>query len=296
MATVYNMPAGEIAELLKSSDESITEDSVKEAIESAKTEDGMKTFLEKDKARVSSLKKAGFDDGHKKASKEALTALEKEAKEKFGIADDLKGLELIEAIHSLNREAPKKGEVTDDDVKKSKLFIDLQESFKKGVEEKENEWKSKFEQRESEYKRKEVFSTVKDKGLTIFESLNPVLSENADIAANQKNLIVNALDGYDYQFQDERIVVLDKEGKIIEDAHGNRVEFSDLVKTVGSKFFDFKVGPEKKFPNNKDEKKPLTFTVPKSSDEFVKLINNPDLSYEDRKAIIDQTPDEIKRG
>ena len=60
------------------------------------------------------------------------------------------------------------------------------------------------------------------------------------VADNQVKFFVNTLKDFKFDVQDERIVVMDKDGKVLEDGHGNSRSFEDIVKETASGLFEFR--------------------------------------------------------
>ena len=94
--------------------------------------------------------------------------------------------------------------------------------------------------KEDGYKAEQTFSNVSQKALQIFNGLNPILPQNKTVADNQVKFFVNTLKDFKFDVQDERIVVMDKDGKVLEDGHGNSRSFEDIVKEQASGLFEFK--------------------------------------------------------
>lgn len=202
-------------------------------------------ILALDANRVTKFKTAqteAFDNGHKKGKGETLSVREKELRTKYEIDDEtLTGDSLIETIVSKKAGASgtgAKGKLTDDEIKAHPLYVALQEQAKKDVTAKEKEWQEKYDGYESKIQREGRLSKAKAEAEKLLTTLNPVLPKNADVAANLKNLFASQLEGYDYDFQDG-VIVVTKDGKVVEDKHGKRVGFDEIVKDISSKFFEF---------------------------------------------------------
>lgn len=216
-------------------------------------------ILEIDRSRVAAFKDKetkAFDNGHKKGKGETLTEREKELRSKFEIDDDtLTGDNLIEQI-VLKKSGSGSGgktKLTDDEIKAHPLYIALQEQAKKDVKAKETEWETKYNAYESNIARNERLGKAKAQAETILNGMNPILPKNADVASNLKNLFGSQLEDYDYDFQ-EGVIVVKKDGKVVEDAHGKRVNFEDIVKNISGKFFEFAESTERGNAGNDNRK------------------------------------------
>ena len=104
-------------------------------METELSEDQQKEILQKlldeDAKRVEAIKKSvdtkpAFQDGFKKAKSEVFKDSEKDLKEKFGLESDKMGLELVEELVSKKSEGGQGGDLTEDAIKRSKVFQDME--------------------------------------------------------------------------------------------------------------------------------------------------------------------------
>src|SRR5690606_38201877 len=223
LTTVYKLSDEQVAALVQKADG-----------EDFDAQSELATILEQDKSRVSTLKTDAFNDGHKKGKSESLKDLEKQIRADFSIEDEnLKGIDLIKAVHALDREAGKNG-LTDDDVKKHPLFIQLQKKLDDTSKDVETRVSEALKEAETKFNKERVMTSVKAKALEVFEGLNPVLSEDKERASNQKNVLLQAIEQYDYDTAEDGSFIVKKDGKALADDHGNLVDFNQLVKTTAS--------------------------------------------------------------
>lgn len=291
LGTAFNLPADEVAELLNKTDEEIDSNEV------------LKTLREKDKERVSTLRKTGFDDGFKKAEKKIKTEVEAKLKTKFEIDSEKEGDDLLDEIFEAAKPkaAGKPKDLTDDDVKRHPAYVSMENQFKKQVEDQKKTFEEQISTKEKEYQKKEVFTSVGKKALEIFEGLNPILSSDATKAANQKSDLLNKFSGFEFEMVEGKVII-SKEGKVLEDEHGHKVDFEKFVKSTAEKFFDFKAAEDRSPADaGKDDKnKPPTKTaftgaMPKTKEEYVTAISDPKVPLADRIAIRDAAPPEFKQ-
>lgn len=251
-------------------------------------------ILALDANRVTKFKSAqteAFDNGHKKGKGETLSVREKELRTKYEIDDEtLTGDSLIETIVSKKAGASgtgSKGKLTDDEIKAHPLYVALQEQAKKDVTAKEKEWQEKYDGYESKIQKEGRLSKAKAEAEKLLTTLNPVLPKNADVAANLKNLFASQLEGYDYDFQDG-VIVVTKDGKVVEDKHGKRVGFDEIVKDISSKFFEFAESTPRENAGN--ENKQGNEGAPGTGKKFANLtelnayIDDPAVKAEDKTA------------
>ena len=288
LSKAYNQDTGKIAELLKNGEE-LSEQEQTEILNK---------ILELDTQRVENIKKSVstkefIEQGYNKAKGEVLTKFEKDLKEKFGIESDKTGQDLIEFIVSEKAEKGGSGELTEDNIKKSKFYQDLESNSKKAL----NDLKADFEKQINEinegHQYEKTFSEVSAKAMTIFNGLNPILPQNKAVADNQVGNFVNTLKNFKFDQQGDRIVVMDSEGKVVQDAHGNSRSFEDIIKEQASSLFEFKAnngGQGSGNGNGGQEGGQGTGgrAIPKTFEEVEKLMSDTSISIEERSNIMNE--------
>ena len=286
LSKAYNYDNGKIAELFKDGETELSEQQQTEILNK---------ILEIDAQRVENIKKSvdkkdAFQDGFKKAKSEVLTDFEKGLKEKFGIESDKTGLELVEELVSKKSEGGQ-GDLTEDVIKRSKVFQDMESNLKKQITTVKTEYETKINEIQDGYKAEQTFSNVSQKALQIFNGLNPILPQNKTVADNQVKFFVNTLKDFKFDVQDERIVVMDKDGKVIEDGHGNSRSFEDIVKETASGLFEFKANNGGSGSGNGGQGQggsgsSYAGNVPKTFEELEKVMGDNSISIEDRSNIM----------
>lgn len=248
LGTLFKMPEVEVAELLKKSDGSEEFDEDK----------ALQLIIDKDKTRIQALtdgSKGKFDDGYKKGQKESMEKLEKALRTKYGIEEELQGEELVEAILTskmveVQKQSGKK-DLTEDEIKKLPVFLNLEKSLRKAVDDAKAEGETAVNKLKEEFTQKEVFGSIKNKAIAHFKSKNPVLSEDATKADNQINFgLLSHLEGYKYQDNNGQMVILKPDGSRLEDGHGHPMTLESLVDDITSKTFDFKAAESRKNAGN----------------------------------------------
>ena len=288
LSKAYNYDNGKIAELFKDGETELSEEQQTEILNK---------ILEIDAQRVENIKKSvdkkdAFQDGFKKAKSEVLTDFEKGLKEKFGIESDKTGLELVEEVVSKKSEGGQSGDITEDAIKRSKVFQDMESNLKKQITTVKNEYETKINEIQDGYKAEQTFSNVSQKALQIFNGLNPILPQNKTVADNQVKFFVNTLKDFKFDVQDERIVVMDKDGKVLEDGHGNSRSFEDIVKETASGLFEFKANNGGSGSGNGGQQgqggsgSSYAGSVPKTFEELEKVMSDTSISIEDRSNIM----------
>ena len=287
LSKAYNFDNGKIAELFKDGETELSEDQQKEILQK---------LLDEDAKRVEAIKKSvdikpAFQDGFKKAKSEVLTDFEKGLKEKFGIESDKTGLELVDEVVSKKSEGGQGSDVTEDAIKRSKVFQDMESNLKKQVTTVKTEYETKINEIQDGYKAEKTFSNVSQKALQIFNGLNPILPQNKTVADNQVKFFVNTLKDFKFDVQDERIVVMDKDGKVLEDGHGNSRSFEDIVKETASGLFEFKANNGGSGSGNGGQGQggsgsSYAGNIPKTFEELEKVMGDNSISIEDRSNIM----------
>ena len=302
LGKLFKMSSEEIAEILKKSDgtEGIDEEKV------------LKIILDKDKDRIAKIKGEGpkWDDAMKKATREVWSKVEKELKEKFDIESDLQGDELIDFVANDSKEklgkaaeageGKKPAEMTEDEIKKTPVYIKAEKAFKKSLEEKDADKDKSLKELQDSFTQKENFSKVRNAALSKFRKIeNVILPSDAEKAQKMiDRLLLDQLAPYDYQIDDNgKFLILykdgDKKGKRVEDAHGNAMEFDDLIEGITKSNFELKVSTDRKSPGNgKDKnndaggdetkKKKYTGKAPGSKQDYLALLTSNDLSSEQK--------------
>lgn len=286
LSKAYNFDNGKIAELFKDGETELSEQQQTEILNK---------ILEIDAQRVENIKKSvdkkdAFQDGFKKAKSEVLTDFEKGLKEKFGVESDKTGLELVEELVSKKSEGGQ-GDLTEDVIKRSKVFQDMESNLKKQIATVKTEYETKINEIQDGYKAEQTFSNVSQKALQIFNGLNPILPQNKTVADNQVKFFVNSLKDFKFDVQDERIVVMDKDGKVLEDGHGNSRSFEDIVKETASGLFEFKANNGGSGSGNGGQGQggsgsSYAGSVPKTFEELEKVMSDTSISIEDRSNIM----------
>lgn len=253
-------------------------------------DNALQTILEKDADRVKSIKPDTtdiFNDAHKKAKAEVMKNLEKEFAEKTSFKSDKKGIELFLAYAEEQRK--KAGDtITEDEIKKHPTYISAVDKLTQEKEEAVAAKEKEFNDFKQEQSKRETFSSVSSKALEVFNSLKPMLSKDAAKAKNQMEDFVAKLKSYDYEIQGDKVVVL-KDGKVVEDAHGHRISFENIVKETAHKYYDFyEIEQRQSSGNGKQEQNGQAakkIEVPTNEKEYAAVISDPTIDVKERRAI-----------
>jgi len=233
--------------------------------------DAIDTLIQKDTERVKRIKesvdtKTIFDNGYKKAQSETLSNFEKDFREKTGYTGDGKGLELIQAWG----DTLKKSKI--EDVKLHPDYLTLEKAKAAEIENLKSEYEGKITEITSNIERDKRLNAIKSDVGKMLLTFSPVLSENPVIARNrQKDFEQKFLD-FDYQLDDSGEHIILKDGKRMEDLHGNPVKFSAFVKEQASLYYEFKEGGKGSGAGNGGSGGQNVVT-PKTEEEYHKAIS-----------------------
>jgi len=256
--------------------------------------DALESLLTKDSNRIGKFKEERqtyYDNGYKKAQKESLSKLEDQIKETFEISSDAKGLELIQEI--VNTKVSSTSNFDEEKVKVHPLYTKTVNELTKKIKETEGVWQQKFDAREKDLAKQNTFQDIKNKAKTLLENLKPILPSDSTKAEKQLSFFFNELNGYEFENQDGTIIIM-KEGKLLEDKHGNRINFDAFIKDNAASIWDFQQGTAKSGTGNgKDGKTKdavqgtdTNIKAPKDKAEFSRMIAEAK-TPEERVAIAD---------
>lgn len=213
--------------------------------------------------------------------KEGAEKIEKSIKEKYGESDFI-GVELVESIVVKQvADATKEGSK---DISKHPKYVELEASVDKKLKDRDKEWEKKVSDRETEFNKEKLFEKIKDKSLVSLETRKPILPSDPRKAQVWKETYLNELKTGNYQeSEDGTIIVLDKEGNVMKDSHGNTITFDEFEKGVSDKYFEYPVAEPRNGTGNKIPIIPVQNGDPKTKAEALEKLKNPKITPEDRK-------------
>lgn len=235
LSTAYNMDKDGIKKLIFNDKDELQDDALAK-------------LLELDKSRVKKFNedKTKFgDEKYSHAKREVLEEFEKSLKTKFNVTSDKKGLELIEDLIATKTKVGPEG-LTEDTVKKSKWYLDLETAKKTELDAKEAEFKSKLEEKDKEERVKSLHATIRQEAEKYLDDKAPIFGTNEAVnKGRRERYIKELLEAYGYEEQElaggrKRIVPVNKaDGKRLEDAHGNAIGIEKIIDQVASLHFEF---------------------------------------------------------
>jgi len=237
-------------------------------------DDALKLVLDADVSRVDKIRKAVKPDPerlkneYKRGAKETMEGFENDVRDYFKADIDAKGLDLIKAIH--NEATKSKKSLTDDDVKKHPLYLELE---KNRIPKEEYETlKTEFDDFKSNQAKNERLSIIKKDVMSHFNTLNAIQSKNPQVATTRLNDFLSKFENYDYEVAEDGNHLIMKNGSRLEDEHGNPVKFKDFVGSTASLNYDFAESDNKGNAGNKNSNDDggAHIEVPKSEAEYLK--------------------------
>lgn len=215
--------------------------------------------------------------------KEGASKVERELKEKYEVESDLIGVELVDSIVAKQVEAAVKS--GNKDISKHPEYIKLQADITKQLKAKDKEWQDKLEIREREFNKEKLFEKIKDRALVNLRKRNPILPSDPAKAKVWEDTYISELRSNNYQEGEDGIpIVLDKEGNVLKDKHGNTVTFDEFEKNVSDKYFEYPAAQQRSSAGNKPvDKTNQAPGEPKTKAEALEKLKDPKITPEDRK-------------
>lgn len=203
-------------------------------------DDAFENLLTIDSSKVKKLKGDGqlmFDKGYQKAEAEVKSRVEKAFKEKTGFNDDADSFEeLLDKYIEQQTKNPKKSALTDDDVKKHPAYLALEKERVPKAE--YDKVKAEFDDYKAGVSRNEKMNSIKSKVLNKFNTFQIEQIENPTVKAKRTDLFLKEFDAYDYEMDGDNVIII-KDGKRLEDDHGNLVQFDKFIENTAQEHFVF---------------------------------------------------------
>jgi len=248
--------------------------------------DALKTLLDKSAVRVAAFKEAetkAYDKGVSKTKAETLSKFESDLKEKYGINSDKQGIDLIEEVVTAKIKS-QGGELDDEKIKKSPVFLSTVERLTKEKDDAVKAEAQKLNELQTKIQKESTFKTIAEQANDVLKGLNPILPEGKTPEGKLKaeiqisKFLKELGDDFGFEIIDGKTVVT-KDGKVLEDVHGNRIDFKEIVKSRASELWDFKQGEQRQGTGNNNNagtaagaNKGYSGPAPKDSAEYSRMI------------------------
>ena len=214
--------------------------------------------------------------------KEGAEKVERAIKEKYAVESDLIGVELVDSIVATHIEQASTASTKD--ISKHPEFIKLESNITKQLKDRDKEWEDKLTAREAEFNKEAVFSRVSKKALLSLESRKPILPTDPNKAQVWKDTYLNELKGVNYQEADDGTpIVLDKDGNVMKDSHGNTVTFDEFEKSISDKYFEYPTAQQRSSSGNQTAAQSTAVGEPRTKAEALAKLKEENITPEDRK-------------
>ena len=242
-----------------------------------------------------------------KIVKEERVKFENEIKEKFGFKSEKMGVDLVTAL--LDSKVKKAGEITDDDAKKTTAYIALESKYNTLESSIDDKVKAATAEIETKYRSEQEQAEAVNEAVTMFEGLNPVLSQDATIKGNQIGIFKDKVRTIKTEVKilpdgKKLRIVLNADGSRKEDAHANPITYEQEIKTLASSMFDLQAAAPKGSGGSPNEKgktngengqggKKYTGAIPKTREELGNILTKIRADVTDAKERVEQTKEVV---
>lgn len=179
--------------------------------------------------------------------KEALEKLEQGLRDKFGSKSDKQGLELIEEI--VQAKQPKGEALSEDAIKKHPLYLNLEQQYTASKTEFDKTLETRLKEQAAGFDRERTISKVRSEASAFLDTLNPVLPKDPVKANNLRSIYLDRIASFNYQVEDDNgkasFLLLDKEGKRLEDPHGHPMKVHEKWKEEALSMFETHASEER---------------------------------------------------
>lgn len=214
--------------------------------------------------------------------KEGAEKVEKAIKEKYAVESDLIGVELVESI--VAKQTEEASTASTKDISKNPEYIKLESSISKQLKDRDKEWEEKLAKREAEFNKEAIFGRVSKRALTNLEARKPILPSDPAKAQVWRDTYLNELKAANYQEADDGTpIVLDKEGNVMKDTHGNTVTFTEFEKNISDKYFEYPTAQQRSSSGNQSAASTGTGGEPRTKAEALAKLKDENITPEDRK-------------
>lgn len=196
---------------------------------------GFKAKLSVTDEEIGKKAAVAFNAKEQELRKNILTKMEDELAGELGIESGLRGDAFRAALKAkLTAHKQGKGDMTKEDVEKSKTYLDALEGWKNSTAAEVQKVQKAFDEFKAQVQTEKVHAEVLRRAAPIIEELKPKFDEDSETVRKNQWAIINRLilEGRQFDVQGDRVVPLDAEGHVLKDDSKNPVEFASLVKRI----------------------------------------------------------------
>ena len=289
--TAFQYPeTGELTELVEKSEDQLDDNKILSILSKLVTD------------KISAVGQNMQNEGYKAAERKLRTQFEEDVKKVFGITSDLKGEALLnhvkETLSTSADDPGKKGKMTDDDIKKSAVFLKMEESFNEQIKKLKTDFEKEKTDWESKQTREANFQRFKDYTKTKWADMGILFSDDPELAKNQmEGLFKLQFEGYEFEFPEGVTKpVVTKDGKRVEDQYKNVIDTDAWIEKLTTVYFPKKVGEQRQNPFGDNNQRPgdtppngdakkFKGKLPTNLDEFDILMSDPKLPIDQKKEV-----------
>lgn len=215
--------------------------------------------------------KADRDNQYSRGKAEALKSLEKELKVKYGVTDEVQGIDLVDSI--VIAETEKVKDASPDDIDKHPQFALKQREWQKQMAAKEQEFATKIDELTKAHEQDKLMGKVEQKAVEFLMSgYNPALPENQTRAEKLRQMFIADIRSGKYKIDGDAIIPVDETGEQLTDNTGKPITFDLHAENYAALYFDKAAPGSKKTAPGGNEKTPgKHLTVPKNESEFAEM-------------------------
>lgn len=245
------------------------------------------------------------DEQYSRGRRETAEEWEKRLRTKYGINDNsLKGDELLTAIEEKRKSeidqlkaSLSNKEITEDQIKASKFYQDLELQKQQEITSITSEWEEKLSKKDQEFQAKESERKMLNVLGGYLQSDKLELSEDKEVNATRRNNFIREIMDTPHRFGDNgEVLLLNADGSLRKDAMQNTVSFDEYVNKALKNHIGFKVDkvPTPGAPNPGGNGTKWSGKVPADDNEYLAMLNDP--KNADFKLLITQAYKESKYG
>ena len=281
--------AGIFARVLKK-----TEEEVAEAVSSDETVSSLEQAF---KDHITTVDTNGYKRAELKIKKEVEKALAAKGVQGADFDKLADGLEYVE-----QQALEKSGKsLSDEQVLSHPAVKKLQNQF---ITEKEQiataaktEAEKSLADKVNAFRREQTNATVEAEANRIIGELNPLFSQNATVAANQRRLLLDQLKAGQYEVKDGKLIALKEDGTYKTDDLGHAVKFDELVRSTVTSYYDLPLATDRQSAgltqaqidaarSGQKQMQHFKGKLPANENEYLELVNDTTAnSYEARKEL-----------
>jgi hypothetical protein len=260
LSTTLKMDADAVAALYTDADRETLADDATDKVLAKYTE-----HIESVRSSAVADKEEQFKFGERKAHKEW-----RETVKALGVKSDKKDpKDVLAELLALKGTA----EVTEDAVKLSPVYRNLETEFVKLKDGVDQTIQEKLAAKDAEHQRDRILSQVGQEAETFVLGRKPILSKDPLKAKNQLRPFIEEVKGFSYQVEDNggnrAFLLIDQSGKRLEDKLGHPLKYTDKWNEIADKYFDFEQSTERSTAGDPDKgtNKAITVELPKDPNE-----------------------------